>query len=427
MLSLGDVQDLSSNAAVMLKVSILAAWAELQSASVRQEYLVEVIKPYRWLLGPFWIGAMRDYAQLRTDPEMGVGLAAGLDLAGGLGREVLLPYYEASIPTILQAVSVSLALNDPFTTGSLDGQAFTSPTPPTSIPTATIEPVTNFYIIYGLAFESLVKAMGDSSTTTVAQTALRALASLVRPQISGSSVFQGAFFDELCTVCYRIAMSEPAAVKSEMVNLMASYVVSRHNSPAGDAGQTRRALAIVTYVLRQTIPSRDIKSTFVYSDSREDRISFLRHAFSAFGQIVACVEKVQQADLIAVGIHLFSDLLADEGPMDLAGGCLGSLKSLLDATWAAQVPGIGVTAERVVSGLLGACLTHVDDMRARVNPVASTKIKNNLLAMTLVLTSLPTSVKVSKDTVEQCGYVVGQYLGAGQERPEVSVPACQLM
>ena len=89
MLSLGDAEDLSSNAAVMLKIAILAAWAELETASVLQTYLAEVIRPHRWLLGPFWIGALRDYAQLRTDPEMGA--AAGLDFTMGLGREVLLP------------------------------------------------------------------------------------------------------------------------------------------------------------------------------------------------------------------------------------------------------------------------------------------------------------------------------------------------
>jgi hypothetical protein len=42
-----------------------------------------------------------------------------------------------------------------------------------------------------------------------------------------------------------------------------------------------------------------------------------------------------------------------------------------------------------------------------------------MLAITLVLTSLPGSVKVSKAVIEQVGYVVGQYLGAGIERPEV--------
>ena len=94
MLSLGDVEDLSANAAVMLKVSILAAWAELQIASVKQTYLFDVVRPYRWLLGPFWAGALRDYAHVRTDPEMGAGgpsLSGAFDLSSGLGRDVLLP------------------------------------------------------------------------------------------------------------------------------------------------------------------------------------------------------------------------------------------------------------------------------------------------------------------------------------------------
>jgi hypothetical protein len=56
-----------------------------------------------------------------------------------------------------------------------------------------------------------------------------------------------------------------------------------------------------------------------------------------------------------------------------------------------------------------------------VTSVANLKIKNNLLSITLILTSLPSSVKISKAVVEQVGYVIGQYLGAGIERPEVSL------
>lgn len=87
-LSLGDAEELSTNASVMLKISILAAWAELEVAGVRQAYLKNVIDPYRWLLGPFWIGTLRDYAGLRADPDMGM---IGGDLGQGLGRDVLLP------------------------------------------------------------------------------------------------------------------------------------------------------------------------------------------------------------------------------------------------------------------------------------------------------------------------------------------------
>jgi len=89
MVTLGDVGDLSPNASVMLKVSILAAWAQLQIAAASQAYLNDVLKPYRWLLGPFWVGALRDYAGLRTDPEMGAAVSVGLET--GVARDVLLP------------------------------------------------------------------------------------------------------------------------------------------------------------------------------------------------------------------------------------------------------------------------------------------------------------------------------------------------
>jgi len=57
-----------------------------------------------------------------------------------------------------------------------------------------------------------------------------------------------------------------------------------------------------------------------------------------------------------------------------------------------------------------------------VNPAANIKIKNNLLAITLVLTALPASVRVSKEVVEHFCLVLGQYFGAGTERPEVGHP-----
>jgi hypothetical protein len=75
----------------MLKISILTAWAELQVRSNSQDYLKAVIQPYRWLLAPFWIGSLRDYAQLRTDPEASMG-GSSMDMGeSGLGRDVLLP------------------------------------------------------------------------------------------------------------------------------------------------------------------------------------------------------------------------------------------------------------------------------------------------------------------------------------------------
>lgn len=97
MTSLGDVQDLSSTAAIMLKTSIFAAWAQFQSASVRQAYLADVIRPHLPLLCPFWVASLREYARVRTDPEAvapsdsSASGAAFDSVYSGLSRETALP------------------------------------------------------------------------------------------------------------------------------------------------------------------------------------------------------------------------------------------------------------------------------------------------------------------------------------------------
>jgi hypothetical protein len=261
-------------------------------------------------------------------------------------------------------LAISLSASDPYTYAAIDGQSILNANAIPTAPSVRAEPAANFYILYGLSFEALVKSLGDSSTTPMAQTALRAMSSLVRPNISGTTVFQGAFFDELCTVAYRIAMSEPASVKREMVELMRSFATSRVDTNAFDHAQIRRVLAVITYVLRGTIPSTDVQSSFTYIDTAVERIAFLRSAFTAFTKVVDTIEPSQRADLYAVGLHLFADVLRDESPMDLAGSLLGNLKALLEGLARGQVPGVaGDQGEKVVAGLLGACVTNIDDMR----------------------------------------------------------------
>lgn len=58
-----------------------------------------------------------------------------------------------------------------------------------------------------------------------------------------------------------------------------------------------------------------------------------------------------------------------------------------------------------------------------MNSVANVKIKNNLLAMVLIATSIPLSVQVSKLVIEQMCSDIGRYMGAGDERPELGLTA----
>ncbi len=87
----GSAEGLSANADIMLKVSALTAWAELQISSVRQPYLKAVIKPHQTLLNSLWVGALRDYSLLRTDPDSESVSSSGNMIHSRLGREILLP------------------------------------------------------------------------------------------------------------------------------------------------------------------------------------------------------------------------------------------------------------------------------------------------------------------------------------------------
>ena len=93
MLSLGEAGELSPNASVMLRISTLSAWAELQIASVQQDYLRAVVEPHRRTLAMLWVAALRDYASIKGDSEVfqDSGSAAIDAPYASLGREVLLP------------------------------------------------------------------------------------------------------------------------------------------------------------------------------------------------------------------------------------------------------------------------------------------------------------------------------------------------
>ena len=93
MLAIGDVEQLSPNASVMLRIATLTAWAELEIAGAMQAYLQEVLKPQRATLVTLWISSLRDYATIRGDSEVLQETAsAGMDtISVSLGKEVLLP------------------------------------------------------------------------------------------------------------------------------------------------------------------------------------------------------------------------------------------------------------------------------------------------------------------------------------------------
>lgn len=67
--SIGELKGLSSNAQVMVRMAVFSAWAGLQVATTEQKYLVDVVRPHVARLTPLWLSSLREYSQLRFEPD----------------------------------------------------------------------------------------------------------------------------------------------------------------------------------------------------------------------------------------------------------------------------------------------------------------------------------------------------------------------
>lgn len=396
--SLGEVEDLSSNASIMLKISTLSAWAELKIACSTQEYLRAVVRPHEASLTSLWVSSLRDYALLRADNDNDTG--SGPDVAqSGLAKEVLLPYYEDAAFMLLHAMAKAMKDDSDIAIKAVSGG-----TPPQQgiVPTA---PLTHFFVLYGLAFEIVTNAIGDLNMASKSAIALSAMQSLVRVEYCGIGMFTTPIFEELTTMCYRIAMAEPARVRSEMVKVMQEFAQSRALS--GPAEHIRRTLAVVTFALRSAIGSREIPSNLHPVDSFEDRVTFISNGFQAFYSIVRSSGSPDSFELLLSAIQLYLDLLKDETTSaSLGGPCLPSLKVILDYTYerAPDTP----TYAKLIHNLLSAALMNMDEMRGREGVVADTKLKNNMLTVVLVLNGLSPTIPLSRELLGQICYTIGQ-------------------
>lgn len=239
----------------MLRVSTLTAWAELEIASAREEYLQKVLQPFRGTLALLWVSALRDYASIRADSEMQQDGISGMDASyTGLGRETLLPvgvcvvivssntksfpqYYTESWAKILAAVGYAMKAGEPNLLLAMDGlDPSSTKAPPRAGPRK--DPTECFFIVLGLVYEALSTATSDSTASPEARatalTSIQVMAYLIRPEYAGQAILDPPILDEVIALWYRMAMTEPWSVQTYLVGAIASLVRSQqaHMRPA---------------------------------------------------------------------------------------------------------------------------------------------------------------------------------------------------
>lgn len=106
-----------------------------------------------------------------------------------------------------------------------DGQAASKNTSSRDEPTAL------FFAVFGLVYEVLATSSADSSPSVKLRQnsiiALEALKSLVKPEYSGRALLETSIFDELTSLCYRMAVTEPPSTLVHLVEAIATFASSQ--------------------------------------------------------------------------------------------------------------------------------------------------------------------------------------------------------
>ncbi|CAG8538967.1 8065_t:CDS:10 [Diversispora eburnea] len=273
----GDVKNFSPHAAIMIKLSVLNAWAELQVASIKQTYLVQVVQPNLTLLCPLWVCALKEYARVQietdiTDAQVNVVGTGSLQnshtevfdsMYSGLTREVILPYYNKSWLTIIGAVAslvenknnyIISALNDekcePDDSSSLENefQSFEdfgnndSNDFPNEFESFSEEKALEtkknsakyFFILFGLCVEALSNTFGGSGRNSgvsnnaenqkIVQTCINALKSFLRPIVAGQNFLEKPIFIELINLFDRLLLTEGFQVQLDIIQIIKNII-----------------------------------------------------------------------------------------------------------------------------------------------------------------------------------------------------------
>ncbi|KAI8641511.1 armadillo-type protein [Parasitella parasitica] len=414
----GEVKDLSPHASVMVKLSVLNAWAELQVASQKQAYLKQVLQPNLAVLSPMWLRALQDYARIRLESDI-VALSSrsteriqassnsGIDsMYSAATKDVVLPYYRRSWLKIMEAVATLIETNAPSMTEAISSN-------PDSEQSAD-HPSNLFYILFGLCIESLSRISSSSSNrydNSTIPICLRALRTFVQPSLAGKRFVPKSVFLELMNVFDRLIQTEGYRIQLVIIEIIQRLIQSYgtvylcndleaetdyHIMDVTLDQDAFPATAKLYYLLRllinvfvQNVPrlsNKPASSRRSAHSSKENIPLLLGPSLDTLALLVDITPKTYIVDLLAICFYIFSVILTEpKFETMLAPRVLVSLKAVLHNFEA------DLRAEDISSlSKITCAITHslLDDFN-EIKSVASQK--NRLLAVVLILTGCPSA------------------------------------
>lgn len=335
---IGDLKGLSSNAQVMVKMSVFAAWAELQVASSEQKYLLDMLKPHIGTLTPLWLESLREFARLRFEPDISMtlgppSLSGSLDTVyAALNRETLLKFYQDSWLKLVDAIASLIEQDSEFVFDALDGKELSDLKANggnnNSGRGADInyrdEPVAFFFVLFGIAFEALATKPGQSeSLATQEQTLeiLRALKKILHPSVSGHAIYREAIFSETMDLLDRLVLTEGLDVQGVIVEIARALCVSHpaarkqqdepeNNELSEDIEQLFELTRIIVLVLSGLLPNLNETQQPVRHQMTEEAILLIKTSLNALVDAAEVFPAIIKTDLHACILHIFATILA---------------------------------------------------------------------------------------------------------------------
>ncbi|KAL4779997.1 armadillo-type protein [Aspergillus varians] len=419
---IGDLKGLNSNAKVMVKMALYAAWARLQIASIEHEYLNEVVQPYLLKLTPLWLSSLQEYARLRFEPDISGSLGTGpesgdLDeVYAALNRETLLKFYQETWLSLVDAIAGLVERDIDFVFDALDGKAqIEEPEQPEKQEGELTngepkgkghdinyrdEPVAFFFVLFGLAFEALV----DQSTSASQRLdILQALKRILRPIISGNAIYQDAIFSETMDSLDRLALTEGTAIQNVIVEIARNLALDHPSAKGGedrsdhlsdDIEQLFELTRSIILVLAGLLPNLRESTTIArFNVGSDDALALIRLSLSSLVNVAPIFPSIIRNDLNACILHIFSTILATGlCQQDVLPQALPTFKHFIQSIsnhkeTDLENPGNQGVVSHQLRGCLVRFLTTLTIAQRRESESSLPCAKNTLLTITILLTT----------------------------------------
>ena len=211
-----------------------------------------------------------------------------------------------------------------FVFDALDGKSHTQDSKSNGIKENEInyreEPVAFFFILYGIAFEALVKRDttdyqgGQDQTLEI----LLALKRILRPPVSGRAIYQDAIFSETMDLFDRLALTEGLPVQAAVVDITRNLCL---NHPSvEDSAEDNEHLSdnieqlfeltkIIVLVLANLLPNLAEKPSAARNQLHDDAVALIVKSLEALVDAADAFPSVIRTDLHACIIHIFITIL----------------------------------------------------------------------------------------------------------------------